>query len=125
MHDFAVLRQGPIAKIRHDSPYGCDAENLRGRGQSGAAFRDTVVKHRRHSGPDRHLVDLQPVGLFPDKFAKIVGQLENLEDAQPAAIAEAPAALTAARLLEYFSWAEAERSETRVFGEIGFGKNFG
>src|SRR6202044_2168319 len=103
----------------------CDAENLRGRGQSGAAFRDAVVKHRRHPGADRHLVDLQPVGLFPDQFAKVVGQFENLEPTEPAAIAEAAAALAAARLLQRLAGAEPERTEPWVFGEIGFAENFG
>jgi hypothetical protein len=81
-----------------------------------------VVEHRRHPGADRHLVDLQPVGLLSDQFAKIVGEFENLEDTQPPAITEAAAALTTARLVQRLAGAEPERAEPWVFGEIRLGK---
>src|SRR6202011_641287 len=124
MHDLSVLRQGPVAEIRPalPSPRSRDADYFRGRGQAGAAFRDAVVEHRRHSGADRRLIDLQSIGLFPDQFATGVGEYKNLEHAQPAAIACTTAALAAAGPLKRFAAPEAERAQPGVFGKIGLGE---
>src|ERR1700736_4894114 len=121
MHDLSVLRQGPVAEIRPalPSPRSRDADYFRGRGQAGAAFRNAVVEHRRHSGADRGLIDFQSVGLFPDQFANLVGEFKNFEHAEPAAIAGTAAALATAGPMKRFAAAEAERTQPRVFGEIG------
>ena len=74
----------------------------------GAAFRDAVVEHRRHSAADRHLVDLQAVGLLADQFAKLVGELQNLEDAEAAAIAGAAATFATAGLVNHLAAMKAE-----------------
>src|ERR1700716_198260 len=124
MNDLYVLRQGTVAKIRHNltSPCSRQEEYFRGRGQAGAAFRDAVVEHRRHSGADRRLIDLQSVGLFPDQFANVVGEFKNLEHAEPAAVACATAALAAAGPLKRFAAPEAELAQPGVFGKIGLGE---
>src|SRR6202022_3630499 len=121
MHDLSVLRQGPVAEIRHDltSPRSRDAEYFRGRGQAGAAFPAAFAEPRRHSGADPRLIDLQSIGLFPDQFANVVGEYKNLEHAQPAAIACTTAALAAAGPLIRFAAPEAERAHPGVFGKIG------
>jgi hypothetical protein len=126
MHDLSVLRQGPVAEIRHDltSPHGRNAEYFRRRGQAGATFRNAVIEHRRHSGAHRRLVDFQSIGLFPDQFAYLVGEYKDLEHAQPTAIAGAAAAFTPGRRLKRLAALEAERAEPRVFGEIGLGDCF-
>ena len=121
MHDLSVLRQGPVAEIRHDlpSPRNGDAEYFRRRGQAGAAFRDAVIEHRRHSGADGRLVDFQSIGLFADQFANLIGEFKNLEHAEPAAIACATAAFATAGPLNGFAAAKTERAQLRIVGKIG------
>src|ERR1700681_4468715 len=121
MHDLSVLRQSPVTEIRHGltSPRSRNAEYFRGRSQAGAAFRNAVVDHRRHSGADRGLIDFQPIGLFPDQFANLVGEFKNLEHADPAAIARTAAALASAGALNGFAAPQAERAQSRVFHKIG------
>src|SRR4030088_2250732 len=93
-------------------------ETVPRRGQAGAAFRDAVVEHRRHSSAGRPLSDVRSIGLFPDRFANGVGEFKNLEHAEPAAIARAAAAFAPAGALNGFAAPEAERAQSRVFGKI-------
>src|ERR1700736_1365880 len=110
---------------RLTSPRSRDAEYFRGRGQAGAAFRDSLCEHRGHSGADRPLIDLQSIGLFPDQFANVVGEYKNLEHAQPAAIACTTAALAAAGPLKRFAAPEAERAHPGVFGKTVLDERLG
>src|SRR3981081_3293459 len=91
------------------SPSNRDAEYFRG---------------LRHAGANRRLIDFQSVGLFTDQFANLVGELKNLEHAEPAAIACTTAAFATAGRLNSFAARKTARAHPGVVGKIGSGELF-
>src|SRR5271165_7397866 len=76
---------------------GRDAQRFGDRGRAAATFADRVVNHRRHPGLRRGRVQRAGCGVRPDQVADFAGDVENLEHAATAAIADAAAALAALR----------------------------
>src|SRR5262249_54283255 len=113
-HQFAVIAHGSIVKGWHGSTHRGDAENLGCGGHSGAAFGDTVIKHRGHACCSGRAHDPAGVGPRADQIAQLVVRLENLEDACAPPISAAAATFAATRLVYGLTCSQAKRYVTWI-----------
>src|SRR5215470_15357763 len=100
-------------------PDCCHAQDFGHGGHAGPAFLCAVVDHGGHAGRDRGRIDRSRIRILLDERANAGRQLEQLEHPDAAAVAGAPAALAAARLVHGLACFEAERVIAWLGRDIG------
>src|SRR5690348_5500714 len=98
------------------SPDRRDAQNLCGRGDAGATFRNTIVDHCRHPGLNGRIVDGDRCSSHIDEVADIMRQFEQLEEPDATAIARSAATLAADRFMDHVPDLKAERGVAWIRG---------
>jgi hypothetical protein len=100
--------------LRITLPYGCDTKYLGRRRYSGSAFGNPIFNHRRHSSLHRGFVYRYGISLCVDKWAQLLRHLEDLEHADPAAIAGAAASFAFAGFENSLAYLQTYRAIARV-----------